>query len=51
MALGYRPLIVTFALSSTVSEILPGLYTQRQFFQTPLLYSYCGKNLGMFPLE
>jgi len=26
----YRPLIVTFALSSTVSEILPVLYAQSQ---------------------
>jgi len=30
----YRPLVVTVALSSTVSEILLVLYAQNQFFHT-----------------
>ena len=29
----YRPLIVTFALSSIVSEILPVLYAPRQYLE------------------
>jgi len=47
----YRPLTVTFALSSTVSEILPVLYVRSQFSactRTPLLFRL---NLGAFRLE
>ena len=40
----YRPLIVTFALSSTVSGILP--YAQSQLFHTSLLFRL---KCGMFP--
>jgi len=34
----YRPLTVTFALSLTVSQILPFLYAHNQFFYNPLLF-------------
>jgi len=34
----YRPLIVTFALSWTISEILPVLYAKSQFLHTALLF-------------
>jgi len=34
----YRPLIVTFALSLTVSETLSVLYAHIQFFHTPLAF-------------
>jgi len=40
--------IVTFALSSTVSEILPVLYAHTQFFRTPLLFRL---KLGGAPLK
>ena len=40
--------IVTFFLSSTVSEILPVLYTHTQFFHTPLLFRL---KFGNAPLE
>jgi len=43
----YRPLTVTFALSSTVYEILPVLYAQSQFFPTPLFRL----KFGVFHLE
>jgi len=33
-----RPLIVTFALSSAISEILPISYAMSRFFHTPLLF-------------
>jgi len=41
-----RLLIVTFALSSTVPEILPVLYAQSQFFDTPLLFPNLTKIWG-----
>jgi len=34
----YRPLIVTFALSKAVSEIFQFLYTENDFYHTPLQF-------------
>jgi len=46
-----RPYIVTFPLSSRVSEILPLLFSSMPFFPTPLLFrlKFRGVPFGVDP--